>query len=208
MQEPEERLTRIPGIDTDLALRRASGNRELAASLLRMFTTENRDSTERIKALLQAGKKAEAISLVHKIKGSAGIIAANTVAAAALALEQAFSTGADWEEPLRELEQHLDTVVQGATCAQGKPVSFSVASARMPVPEQIFPLLRQLDVFLTENNMQALETFRDLQALLRGLPELAPPLRSVVDPLERLDFIEARARLRDVVDVIERMRRS
>jgi hypothetical protein len=106
MPEPDARLTRSPGIDTDLALRRASGNRELAASLLRIFAVENQDSTERIKALLQA-----------------------------------------------------------------------------------------------------LEISRDLQALLRVGAELATPPWSVVYPLEPLDFIEARTRLRDVADLMARVRR-
>lgn len=205
---PGEGLPPFPGIDLDLALRRASGNQELAASLIRMFADENRDSSERLEALALAGQRQEALVLTHKIKGSAGTIAASAVAAAARAVEQAFSSGADWEVPLRELEQHLNTVVMGAVGVLEESTDSTAAPLQVAAPEQVFPLLTHLELYLTENNMRALDCFRDLQTLLRGMPELVTPLCRVADPLERLDFVEARARLSDVAEVLERIRRQ
>jgi two-component system sensor histidine kinase/response regulator len=112
----------MPGVDTEAALRRLMGNRELLVRLLREFAGEHAKDTDHIRASLARGDLDGARAAVHRLKGVAGNLAAQQVFASAAALESALRQGAP-----APLGAHLDALESAM-----KIVTQSVASLTIP----------------------------------------------------------------------------
>jgi CheY-like chemotaxis protein/HPt (histidine-containing phosphotransfer) domain-containing protein len=83
----------LPGVDTELALRRLMGNRDLLVRLLCEFASEHANDPEHIRASLARGDREAARAAVHRLKGVAGNLAAQQVFASAAVLESALRQG-------------------------------------------------------------------------------------------------------------------
>jgi HPt (histidine-containing phosphotransfer) domain-containing protein len=81
------RLPALPGFDLAGASARLGDNTALLADLLRTFAAEHAESGERIGALLRSERPATAVAELHRLKSAARIVGAQTLAAAAEALE-------------------------------------------------------------------------------------------------------------------------
>ena len=62
----------LPGVDTETALRRLMGNRDLLVRLLRAFASEHADDPAHIRASVDRGDLEGARAATHKLKGVAG----------------------------------------------------------------------------------------------------------------------------------------
>ncbi len=88
---PQERL---PGLDLEAALRRMDGDRALLVRLLQGFAGQHAHTAARLDALLKADETAQAIELLHGLKGVAANLGATALAQAAQTLTQEIKSGA------------------------------------------------------------------------------------------------------------------
>jgi HPt (histidine-containing phosphotransfer) domain-containing protein len=83
----------LPGFDLEMALRRLDGNRDLLARLLLGFAEEQSAVLTQLDALVQAGDEAQAVILLHTLKGVAANLGAEALAEAARQLEEELKSG-------------------------------------------------------------------------------------------------------------------
>jgi len=104
----------MPGVDTEAALRRLMGNRNLLVQLLRGFASEHADDPANIRASVARGDLEGARAAVHRLKGVAGNLAAQQVFASAATLESALRQGAPapFDAHLDALESAMNVVTQ------------------------------------------------------------------------------------------------
>ena len=86
---------RVPGIELQEGLHRIGGNSTLYAELLSAFSRDHVATAAGIHAAIGEGDIDTAKSLAHAVKGLAGNLSANTLAAAAAELESWLRSGAD-----------------------------------------------------------------------------------------------------------------
>jgi CheY-like chemotaxis protein len=84
-----ETLPDLPGIDTALLLQRMRGKAAICRRILAMFAQQNTGMEEKFRMLLDASDWESARRLAHTLKGTAGNIAADQLAAAVSRLESA-----------------------------------------------------------------------------------------------------------------------
>ncbi len=94
----ESSTPELPGIDTAAGLRVCAGNAALYQQLLQMFAQAQADFGARFADALRDADPQAAQRCAHSLKGSAGNIGAQVVAAAAAELEQACREGAEPEK--------------------------------------------------------------------------------------------------------------
>ncbi|HSV69884.1 MAG TPA: response regulator [Methylibium sp.] len=82
----------IDGLDSRAALARMNGREGLYRALLRRFVETERSRPAALRAALAAGRREEALELLHALRGSAATIGATTLVDAGLALEAALRT--------------------------------------------------------------------------------------------------------------------
>jgi two-component system sensor histidine kinase/response regulator len=87
------RLAGVAGLDAEAGLRRVLGKEAVYLSLLRQFVNGHRDDAAAVRAALAAGDAATAERLAHTVKGVAGNLGADGVAAAAASLEAGLRAG-------------------------------------------------------------------------------------------------------------------
>jgi len=98
---------KIPGIDTQSALKRTGGNRQRYESLLRRFADSQASAVGEIRTALTAQDSATAQRIAHSLKGAAANLGANSLASAASSAELAIKTQTGVESALVQMEQAL-----------------------------------------------------------------------------------------------------
>jgi two-component system sensor histidine kinase/response regulator len=98
---------KIPGIDTQTAVKRTGGNRQRYVSLLRRFADSQVGAVGEIRAALNAQDSATAQRIAHSLKGAAANLGANALAIAAGNTEVAIKTQSEVEPALVEMERTL-----------------------------------------------------------------------------------------------------
>jgi two-component system, sensor histidine kinase and response regulator len=101
----------IEGIDTQGALKRLGGKRELYERLLRKFADKQANAVVAVRAALASGDVTAAEREVHSLRGAASSLGANALAEAAAKTEQLLKEGSHDEVTLRHLEDFLGAVV-------------------------------------------------------------------------------------------------
>ena len=101
----------IEGIDTQGALKRLGGKRELYERLLRKFADKQAGTVVAVRTALASGDITTAEREVHSLKGAASSLGADALAEAAAKAEQALKAGAENGVALQHLEDFLGTVV-------------------------------------------------------------------------------------------------
>jgi PAS domain S-box-containing protein len=179
----------LPGIDVDAALARLGGDREALTSLLKRFGHSQAGTVAEVRALLAGGQRQPAAQALHRLRGVASNLGAGEVARLAAAAEAALRDGGDppgaaLGAALDGLAAALAIVVDGvrALDAQARDMSQGNTSAH-DMPQK----LAELQGLLQNNNLKALEYFRELR------PALAATAQSdaLADAVETLDFAAA-----------------
>jgi len=128
-------LSAVAGLDTEAALRRVGGNRELYLKLLRQFASDQRQALDAIGQALEAGDRALAERLAHTLKGVAGNIGAAGVQSAAAALERVIRDRSNADEVARASQRvgavlaPLATGIRAALGTGGSDASAAVPPA-------------------------------------------------------------------------------
>ncbi|WP_234083193.1 response regulator [Azonexus sp. R2A61] len=190
---PEPRNERL---NRTAALARVGGKADFYAKLLKRFATDQADLPARLDRALATGAGDELIRLAHTLRGLAGNIGAERLAALAGELEKAMreeSTAAAIQPRIDRLaEEHRALLAQIA--ADGSDRAPPPAPGNPATPEA----LARLQLLLDNDDASAVRQFDTLADGLRQQTETA-----TVDRLERLiyqyDFEDASALLREIL---------
>ncbi len=157
----------VPGVDGAQAAHRLQGNRMLFLSMLRSLRDDFADTPQRTRADLALGNVAAAAARLHRLRGLAGNVSADTVAAFAGQLEEALREGMGplaTEPALAGLGMALQELLAGLPAEVDRPYGTVAAVA---VGADAAPaLLRELLQALAAGDMEALAQYRALRPTL------------------------------------------
>jgi len=201
---PPPVLPHLPGIDLKSTLPRFAGSVERFCELLTLFADGQARTFGELRAHVEAGERACAGQLAHRLRGVTANLGANAAADAAHALEQALRDADDGTVRLRlaDLARALDAVV--ATARELAPAHCDQAAApelpQMGDRATLHDALARLLHLLEHNNMKAIAAEGALRpALAAAAGQHAAT--ALADAIAILRFDEA-ARL--VADLMKR----
>jgi signal transduction histidine kinase/DNA-binding response OmpR family regulator/HPt (histidine-containing phosphotransfer) domain-containing protein len=159
----------IPGIDTQMALRRTGGNRQRYASLLRRFADSQVGAVGEIRAALKAQDSATAQRIAHSLKGAAGNLGANGLATAAGSAEVAIRTQSEVEPALVDMERTLFATVAAIqkTLPSAEKVESTLSSNGDP--SVVLQPLSRLKKLLEADDSEAAEFILEAQGSFSAL---------------------------------------
>jgi len=103
----------MAGIDIQLGLRRARGNRELYKNLLLLLDEKYADAAQEIEQARSEGRFEEAVGLAHSVKGTSGMLGAMELFESASDLEHALDESTDdVPEKLQKFTRDLSVVIK------------------------------------------------------------------------------------------------
>lgn len=187
-------------VDTALGLKRAAGNPALYQRLLRNFARDNQGVAGEIRAALDRGDTRGdtrgAYRTAHSLKGVAGLIGAERLAAAAYELEEALHGGVDRHEAgqLDRVGAELALVLADLSPLRGDvntPPSQTTPLDRVRLQalfDKLVPLLQSGDV----DSLELLGEIRDILAPLRDTME------DLIDQLQEYNFDKALAIIKEI----------
>jgi two-component system, sensor histidine kinase and response regulator len=194
---PAQLPTELPGINLPQGLRRLAGNQTLYRSLLGKFFTGYAQTAEEIRQTLQSGDLATAERLAHTLKGVAGNLGAERLAAAATALDAVLKTTdpnstsipAEWEPVASALaEVHAGLAAWMEQSSASPELSPPVApTANATSSSDLLPLLAELKQLAEAADFGAKDACARLEERLRGTL-LAARLAPITAALDRYDF--------------------
>jgi PAS domain S-box-containing protein len=196
-------LSPLPGIDTDAALARLGGNQEALTALLKRFEQSQGGAVGEVRKLLGAGQRQQAAQVLHRLRGVAANLGASDVARLSGAAESVLHDGdADslaMPAALQRLEQALGVVTRTArTLAAPAPAQNIPASNTTPA--DLRQKLAELQSLLQNNNLKALEHFRQLRPALAS----AAQAQALSEAVETLNFKAARHMVEEMLQQKER----
>lgn len=191
------------GFEIGAALQRLGGNRALFASLAHRFETEQADVLVRIGRHLQEGERGDAARELHTLKGLAAALGARALANVAAEAEAALGGGD--EAAIEAVTARLDgllteacsVLVKHAETFQAEPAA---VPARTPTATPI-ALLKELEIFLRDRNMRAIELLAKLGPAAGS--EFERQLRPLEEAVARLDFVGAHQKAVQLIAILE-----
>ena len=186
-------LPPVAGIDLAAALPRFGGSFDDFVGVFKRFEASQGATVGEVRALLGAGRPAEAQALLHRLRGVAANLGASEVSARALAAEEALRAGA--EPALEPLEAAMATVIEAAR-ALALPAQSGLATPAPP--SDLRAGLAYLLVLLQNNNLKAIAEFGSLRSSLDAV--LAPAQAgALADAIGTLAFTNAAVLVQDVL---------
>ncbi len=178
----------LPPFDIASALSRINDNSQLLLKLLVMFVDTYSSTIPTLREHISQGRHGDAIRLAHSLKGTAGILAARELAAAASALEQLLKEGeaVASESHIDELERELAPALAAASSLgratpQATPPPASSEISDLP------GALSDLRISIASNNIKARKIFAHLRGSLLGRG-MDTQVTDVGSRLDALDF--------------------
>ena len=194
----------LPGIALDTALARVRGNGQLLRKVIVDFRIQNLATVADLREAVAAGDRGLTLSLAHALKGVAGNIGAEALAATAAKLEDADREGREsaFPELLETMEGQMAEVFEAAAILEEADREHAAAAgpgaAAACDRDALARDLGELHSLLSLNRASAAKKFRELQALL--------PESEERDALEKqigsFDFKGAEASLRRLTETI------
>jgi two-component system sensor histidine kinase/response regulator len=178
-------------IDLPSGLRRVGGNQDLHVRLLSKFVDHHAHAGQEVRDALAQGDTATAERAAHTVRGVAGNVGLNGVAAAAQALEGALHNGADTATLLPALEAAIAHAVQVLKMEFPATV-LTTADLTEAAPPTIRDAdfeqhLEQLTTLLRDSDSAAIDFVAAHQASLRsGLP--SERFHALQQALDQYDF--------------------
>ena len=171
-------------LDREAALRRLGGRQALYDRLIRSFAQDAPAEMDALRRHLRLGAVADAVRAVHTLRGLAGAVGANALAALAGGQEQVMRRQGDLRlADADALQQLLDDSLAALTsAASAEPTP----AAAVGEPLEALRRLRQL---LVERNMRSVTVCEQLAASQQQLP--AAEFAALSAAVARLDFAKA-----------------
>ena len=184
----------LPGLSVRSGLARLGGDGDLYRKLILSFPKSNRNFSALFREALVAGDWVLARRMAHTLKGAAGTIAADQLAATARDLEVLIKDGCREEALLMlpSLEAELDRVLQTASSLVSEVASSPdcLAPGRVTDPAVLASLMRQLAGFLKDHDLRAEELLAPLSLHLKG-PDQDAAMALLAEHVDILDFAMA-----------------
>jgi CheY-like chemotaxis protein len=183
----------LPGIDMQAGLVRSMQDWRFYRDLLVQFHQHYADAATEISRLLELERGKDASFLAHTVKGAAGNLGANEVAATAAAIEDALRNGntADMAQRLAAFASALAIVNVGLRplnneTVQEKEAAAEVISVATPDSDAFRKTVHELKACLERNDTRAEMLLADMRSqFLDGEP---PWARRAAQAIEALDY--------------------
>ena|GEM_PF-1008085 len=193
MPSQEKSLSELAVLDENAALKRLGGNRAMFERILGRFHENQQDAIERLKTWRTAGDVEKMLLLAHTLRGLAGNIGADQVAALARSLESQLKDAA-LNEPeqldivLAELASALDKLLLLAATAKTKAPASSEALPRDN--ERLRASLIEMQRLLANSDASAVQQIATIEQELNAQTD---PLqvRKLVRDVENYEFDSA-----------------
>ncbi len=158
---PDTGLPSISGLDTRRALIRVGGSKSLYLDLLLDFRSEYANAQTRFQSCLEAGDWEQTLRHAHTLKGLAGTLGMDQVAAAAHALEQAAKAqDLGVFGKLQTLIEILNPMLARLHELTSPSLSATAPQAASATPEETSEHMRRLRKLLAEGDVEALDVWR------------------------------------------------
>ncbi|WP_374325553.1 response regulator [Azonexus sp.] len=165
-------------LDEATALARLGGNQQLYQRLLKRFGEDQADFPQRLRAARAERDDAQAILLVHTLRGLAGNIGAGHLVSLAGELEHCLRQTPEDGNRIDSLSVRLlDALAAVLAATSGTAETAAAASPQTPLPAESLSQLRQL---LADDDAAAVRVFEDIEGALRQRLDAA-----AFDPLAR-----------------------
>ena len=192
-----ERLSRIPGLSVDSALRTVRGDVAKLGRFLSRFARDHRQTVDQLRAELRRNDVLGAIRRAHTLKGLAGAFGLHEMQALAAAVEAGLKNGsspAQIEAAIMQLESVLER-----RCAELSEIEAGneVAGTRLNL-DDLRQQLTVLSALLKADDMASVDQYSALRSSVESLiPEKAGRLKTQI---EDFAFEEAVATLDEIFD--------
>ena len=199
----------VPGLNVEDGLQRLMGNWALYRELLSTFEASAVETAAQFDLARANGDRLEAARLVHRIRGLAGNLSADTLSAVAAELERALTTGSDDRGPealasrfhsaVEQVSRSIASLHLDVDGGDGPQLDPALSTDRAPPSAELQRELNELNALLEARDLSAGKRFARLSQRydFSGAESEAAALN---DHLERLDYTKARA----VVDQLAR----
>ena len=191
----------IPGIDLAGALRRLNDNQALLVDLLHEFSAEYRSFPKQIREMSYKEDGDAAVRLAHTLKGVAGNLSITGVRDAAHDIERGLRQKKTVsKKQLDRLQEEMTRILHSLSLLPGKkadhpePRTHNVEADR----EDLRSRFGKLILLLTKNNMDAENSFLEIERQIGHLSEISEDLKKIKDHLQQLNFQPARNLVADL----------
>jgi CheY-like chemotaxis protein len=194
-------LSSLSGIDSVFGLRHVAGNAALYIQLLDRFRGSQRDAGSLIRIDFDAGRRVDAASRAHTLRGVAGNIGARELQTLAQAVEEGLSLASGdrtrMAAGVRALQAAVDATMH-ALDSYFDSQAAQVLDAAVPAvaPVDALQAVAQLAQLLAEFSGDATDYFEAVRGALAGILD-AHALARLEQHLSRYEFEEARQLLPD-----------
>jgi CheY-like chemotaxis protein len=202
-------LPSLSGIDSAFGLRHVAGKVDLYMQLLDRFRATQRDAGSAIRADFEAGRRTDAASRAHTLRGVAGNIGARELQTLAQAVEEGLSMDSSDQARLasgvRALEAAVDATMDSLDAyfagQAARPPQAPAPDARLDgaAPADALRAVAQLERLLAEFSGDATDYFETVRAELASVIDGAVMAR-LAQHLSRYEFEEARQLLPQAAD--------
>jgi CheY-like chemotaxis protein/HPt (histidine-containing phosphotransfer) domain-containing protein len=193
-----ERLAQVPGFDAARGLAILRGDAATYLRLLDLFLQMHSNDPAKLAACLATGQREKAVFLAHTLKGAAGTVGADRLAAIADRLQVALKAVPPPDQPAMALHAELDAIDAGLmalAAALPPPVAPPAqAQASIPDPAVLGRLVAELDALLCRDDFDAIKLFERNADLLRAA--FGVPCDELARVIRRYDFEAACSLLR------------
>ncbi|MBN1777567.1 MAG: response regulator [Clostridiales bacterium] len=189
----------IPGFDLNAGLNRLNGNKKLYKKLLVNFSREYSSIPSNIKKSVDKRKFEEASRLAHALKGVAGNVSAQEIQNIAAELELLLSNN-DIEKCDELLENLVNSFDSLNKLLSELDIDIKVDKQKVDRPidlSEVEPILRELALFVWEDNVDAEKPLDELQKLI-GESNHYKELKELAKHIGDFDFEMAKKPLNEL----------
>nr|WP_321403529.1 ATP-binding protein [uncultured Desulfobacter sp.] len=204
-KDANETTESLPVLDFQAALSRMGGDQILLENILGKFQKNYSNEMEILDRLLIQGDRDAAGRLVHKLKGAVGVIDAPGLSRSIIALEAALKDGVNaLDVQLKAVSSGMDQVLTAIADRLEETSGDRMASAASPIDvDTALPLLKALENYLKENDLEAVEKLDEIKTILKGT-SVSGALEQVEKQLQEYDFEGALSAYYEALSVMER----
>ena len=199
---PPDLPTSLPGLNLQEGLERLGGNFDLYRRLVIGFACDKRNTGYEIRAAMAESDGEKAGDLAHAVRGAAGNISAFRLHATLSSLETALRKGdldtAGLLQP--ELEEGMAEVLAAAEILVRLQTAIKHTEQKPIDQQELSRLLQKLGTLTARNNLKVMKHLPQLTELATGT-HYAPFVASLVETLERLDFVTASRQIENMAGI-------
>jgi len=162
-----QQVAELPGIDAAAGLDHTGGEKATYGWLLHKYVTTHAGDVAVLRRCLAEDRPKDARRLVHSLKGTAAVLGATTMQAAAAALEQAIANHSGAEN-IDRLTAAMEAEHEALLAAiRTLPEEIAADATSPATADNLAALLARIEALLAEDNIQINTMVRETAPLLR-----------------------------------------